>query len=276
MNKVRAQAVDHIKEHGYFIMRKALDEALCDDILAEIRRLDDLKIPRSLDNNFHGHLTTRYYDVLNYGDVWQRVATHKSILPIVRDILGEDCLLNTFGTSIIGPGETAQSIHVDDGPFIAARNSSLRHRPHLYEGGPRQSIVLNTMIALCDFTEEIGATRLVPDSNKMPYPRPQDSDAWMAKSIPALMNKGDVLFFEGQCYHAGGANRTTQKRFAVTVDYCAGYLRTQENFMLSIGQNKAAHFDDDLKQLIGYRISKGGLGHVYNHEPQGLMKLVAI
>ena len=46
--------------------------------------------------------------------------------------------------------------------------------------------------------------------------------------------------------------------------------------MLSIGQNKAAHFDDDLKQLIGYRISKGGLGHVYNHEPQGLMKLVAI
>lgn len=271
------RAFDHIQAHGYYIMADAFSQPLCDEILDEIARLARDKVPRSLDNDFHGHKTVRYYDVLNYGEVWQRVATHEALLPVVRGVLGEDCLLNTFGTSIIDPGETAQPIHVDDGPFIGAPNSALRTRGRLTEGGPRQSIVINTMIALCDFTEEIGATRFVPDSPRLDYPRREDSDQWFERSVPAEMSKGSILFFEGQCFHAGGANRTTdQRRYAVTVDYCAGYLRSQENFLLSIPPERVEGFSEDLKRLVGLRMSKGGLGHVYNHNPVGLMRHVAM
>jgi hypothetical protein len=92
--------------------------------------------------------------LLNHGEAWQQLATHERLLPVIRAVLGSDALLNTYGTSIIGPGESAQPIHVDDSPFIGARNASpLRHRPRLPETGGRQPIVLNTMVALCDFTE---------------------------------------------------------------------------------------------------------------------------
>ena len=121
----------------------------------------------------------------------------------------------------------------------------------------------------------------MPDSHKLSYPRrvaKGEPDPWYPKSIPATMAKGSILFFEGQCFHAGGANTTADEyRYAVSVDYCAGYLRTQENFLLSIPARRVETFSDDLKQLVGLRLSAGGgLGHVYNHSPEGLMRHVAM
>lgn len=267
--------VDHIHQHGYYILEDAIDPALCDALLHEIDRLEDAHVPRSLDNDFHGHQTTRFYDVLNLGEVWQQLPVHDAILPVARGLLGDDCLLNTYGTSIINPGETRQRMHVDDGPFIAARNSCLRHRLHA-ENGPRAHIVLNTMIALCDFTEKNGATRFLPNSNRLPYPSVEGNDEWYERSQPAVMPRGSVLFFEGQCFHAGGDNTSDGRRYAVSVDYCAGYLRTQENFLFSIPRERLRSFDEDLRALLGLRISRGGLGHVYHHAPDELAQDIAM
>ena len=63
------------------------------------------------------------------------------------------------------------------------------------------------------------------------------------ESVAAVMQKGSVVYWDGQTYHAGGANRTVdQRRFAVTVDYCLGFLRTQENFIVAVGEEKAARW----------------------------------
>ncbi|MGE0729375.1 MAG: phytanoyl-CoA dioxygenase family protein [Acidimicrobiia bacterium] len=277
------EAVDHLAAHGWYIWERALDDALCDDVLAEIDRLEHGGVPRSLDNDFHGHRTIRFYDVLNQGDVWQRLPVHPAILPVVRAVLGEDCLLNTYGTSIICPGEPAQRIHVDDGPFIAARHSVLRGRPHLGPGQWRQPIVCNTMIALCDFTERNGATRFVDASHTLPYPARHDvAAAYEARTgrpmepRAAVMPKGSVLFFEGSCYHGGGANEDDTRRYAVTVDYCAGYLRAQENFLFSLDRQRLAGFDEELQALVGLRMSEAGLGHVYTHAPDPLQARIAM
>merc|ERR1712196_331807 len=127
--------------------------------------MGDQNVPEWYKNPFHGYRTTRFYNLLNEGEVWQRLCTHPSILPVARAVLGEDCLLNTYLTSIIGPGETTQPIHVDDGAFIGAKKSGLKRRPHLPNGGPRESIVFSGVVALSDFTAENGATRIVPKSH---------------------------------------------------------------------------------------------------------------
>ena len=232
-------------------------------MLAEVERLRDTETPLSLRNGFHGYKTERWFDLLNCGEcasnrafaarrpsarsqplvalwrlcrVWQRVATHPALLGPARALLGRDCILNTFGTSIVGPGESAQAMHVDDAIFIGPHEyqKPMRNRERLPDGG-RQSIVLGVMIALSDFTDDVGATRVLRDSNLMDYPAAGEPDpAWMEQSVPALMGRGSVLFFEGQCYHAGGANTTQdRKRIGVTVHYCAGYLRARKIVMLS-------------------------------------------
>ena len=53
-------------------------------------------------------------DLLNSSAVWQTLPQHPNILPVADAVLGDDCLLNTYGTSTVGPGESEQPIHVDD------------------------------------------------------------------------------------------------------------------------------------------------------------------
>ena len=251
---------------------------MCDALLNAIKKMENDDVPLSLKNKFHGFQTARFYDLLNYAPIWQELVTHPLLLNTMRGVLGPDCLLNTYGTSIIGPGERAQPIHVDDGPFISAPNATpLRHRGFNSKEGARESIVVNTIIALCDFTEDMGATRYLPDSHKLPYPRPEELEELMQKSKPAVMPKGSIFFFDGQCYHAGGTNATTDtRRYAISADFCAGYLRTQENFILSIPRSRIERFSTDLQEIIGFKISRGGLGHVYNHQPTGAMTKVAM
>ena len=275
-----------IEAHGYWIRPEAIEPSLCDQFVAEILRLEEEGVSRQLVNPAHGYRTTRFHDLLNLGALWRQLPIHESILPVMQRVIGDDCLLNTYGSISIDPGETHQPIHVDDATFFGIVNSSgagdsaLFDRPRLYQGGWRKPILINAMVALCDFTEENGATRVVPGSNRLPYPLAEDSGTWLRESVPAVMTKGSVCFVEGQCVHGGGPNTTAdQRRHAVAVSYCAGYLRTQENFLLSLAPETVAGFPDELQHLLGLRlsgISGLGLGHVYNRNPTGLLQKVAI
>lgn len=264
------RVVADIREHGYHIAKHALSEGLVNELRAEIDRLTEANYPLSLRNPFNGLKTIRFHDLLNSSAVWQTLPQHPNILPVAKEILGDDCLLNTYGTSTVGPGESEQPIHVDDGPFLGAYldgGSAVRARPHGQKpsgGGARQSIVLAALVVLSDFTEENGATRLVPKSQHLPYPKPKEHEHWLKESVPLVAPKGSVLFWEGTVYHGGGANRSNEPRYAVLVDYCASYLRTQENFMFSVGEQRAAGFSEDLQRLIGFRVNNMGLGRVYN------------
>jgi ectoine hydroxylase-related dioxygenase (phytanoyl-CoA dioxygenase family) len=182
---------------------------------------------------------------------------HEQILPVVRSVLGKDCLLSTYGTVAIGPDEPAQAIHADDILYRLPR--------------PHPDIFCNVMIALSDFTEENGATRIVPGSHQWPdYPEiritPEGEADERYSSIAAEMPRGSVCFFLGTTYHGGGANRTDTARTGITMAYCAGWLRPQENFAVAVAQERAVGFDADLQALMGWRTGLGGaLGCIYTH-----------
>jgi ectoine hydroxylase-related dioxygenase (phytanoyl-CoA dioxygenase family) len=247
--------IEQLEAHGYAIMEGALDLAFCDEIVAEIQRLEAEGEPSLKGNAFVGYKTTRYFNLLNQGEVWQRVAAHPNLLPVLRGVLGPDMLLSTMGTAVIGAGERAQPIHRDD---------------ELYEMAmPHRNLVCNTMWALEDFTEANGATRIVPDSHRLL----ESADPRRSyPSIPAVMPKGSVCFVLGTCYHGGGANTTDQGRWALTINYCAGAMRQQENLMLAVSRQRAAGFLPELQGLIGYDSSRRGVGHVDAGSPRWLLE----
>ncbi len=242
--------VDEVEAQGYSILENVLSEAFCDEIIDEIKRLEAIG-PQALPlNDFVGFETLRYFDLLNEAEVWQRVAIEPRLLAVLRGVLGGDMLLSTMGTAVIGPGETAQTIHCDDMLYGIGR--------------PHKHLVCNTMWALSEFTEANGGTRLVPGSHGF-----DDNPDFRSQyeTIGLAMPKGSVCFVVGTCYHGGGANTTDARRWALTINYCAGSQRQQENLMLAHTRERMASFPTELNQILGYRTSALGVGHINAGDP---------
>jgi len=61
-------------------------------------------------------------------------------------------------------------------------------------------------------------------------------------SIAAEMPAGSVLVWHGSLWHGGGANTTDERRVGIAMNYCAGWIRQQENQQLGIPRDVAAGF----------------------------------
>jgi ectoine hydroxylase-related dioxygenase (phytanoyl-CoA dioxygenase family) len=124
------------------------------------------------------------------------------------------------------------------------------------------------MWALTDFTEENGATRIIPGSHL------RDHSPVYGKhydSIPAEMKKGSVLVWHGSLWHGGGANRTSERRVGIAMNYCAGWVRQQENQQLGIPREVACGFEPRLRELVGYGVYRMLIGHIDKHSPVELL-----
>src|SRR6185503_9668387 len=90
-------------------------------------------------------------------------------------------------------------------------------------------------------------------------------------TIAAEMKKGSVLVFNGSIWHGGGANRTDRRRVGIAMNYCAGFLRQQENQQLGIPLEIARGFSPKLRKLVGYGIYKGLIGHIDKCSPVDIL-----
>jgi hypothetical protein len=102
---------------------------------------------------------------------------------------------------------------------------------------------ISTIWSLNDFTQEIGATRVVPGSHRWPQHRaPLDEE-----SVPAVMPKGSVVIYTSHCYHSAGANLTDTPRMGLNIDYNAGFVAEEEIQVLSAPPDVARHFPKKLQ-----------------------------
>jgi ectoine hydroxylase-related dioxygenase (phytanoyl-CoA dioxygenase family) len=247
--------VARIAEDGYTIVEDAIEEDLLDELCDELRRLEvDLGIVPAR-NDFEGSQTVRIYNLLVHGTAFERIPVHPNVLPVVEGVLDPGCLISSLSSIAICAGETPQPIHADD---------QLMPIPK-----PHPPTVCNTMWALTDFTEANGATRIIPGTHRADaspvYGQPYDS-------IPAEMARGSVLVWHGSLWHGGGANTTDHRRVGIAMNYCAGYIRQQENQQLGIPRSIAAGFEERLQRLCGYSVYSGLIGHIDKHDPIELLR----
>jgi ectoine hydroxylase-related dioxygenase (phytanoyl-CoA dioxygenase family) len=85
------------------------------------------------------------------------------------------------------------------------------------------------------------------------------------------MDAGSVLVWHGSLWHGGGANATDKRRVGIAMNYCAGWIRQQENQQLGIPRDIAARFAPRLRELCGYGIYRGLIGHIDTHDPVELL-----
>lgn len=148
-------------------------------------------------------------------------------------------------------GPTAQQIHRDRWAWGT----------HLKGVEPQ----FNTIWALTDFTEENGATQVVPGSVEWPDNRKIRSE----EICQAEMSKGSVLLYSGSVFHGGGENRSADFRVGINLTYALGWLRQEENQYLSCPPEIAKTLQPELQELIGYTMGGYALGYYTPPLPPG-------
>jgi ectoine hydroxylase-related dioxygenase (phytanoyl-CoA dioxygenase family) len=124
---------------------------------------------------------------------------------------------------------------------------------------PHVPTVCNTMWALTDFTAANGATRIIPGTHLADH-SPRYGQHY--DSIAAEMPRGSVLVWHGSLWHGGGANTTDDRRYGIAMNYCAGWVRQQENQQLGLPLDAVRQFEPRLQDLCGFGTYRGLIGHI--------------
>jgi len=239
-----------IERDGYTIIEQAFTEETADEIRSVLDRLEQERSVIPAGNRFEGTSTWRTYNLLALDPVFASIPLHPMVLPVVDRVLGTECLISSLSSVVIGPGELAQPIHADDQVMPMPK--------------PHPATVCNSMWALSDFTAANGATRVVPGSHQADHSPPYGEHV---DSIPAEMAKGSILVWHGSLWHGGGGNTTDQRRYGIAMNYCAGWVRQQENQQLGVPLDLVAGFEPRLRELCGFGTYRNLIGHIDRETP---------
>lgn len=249
-----------VDRDGYAIIRDVLDASACTRLIAEVDQVErEFEIPFGK-NDFEGFQTKRIFNLIARGPRFRDLVTNETMLGAIEALLGEGFLLSGTTSMHIGPGETDQRLHADDGMISLPR--------------PHPATMITTLWALSEFTKDNGATRLVPGSHKEKAIAPPSDDE--VTPLLAEMPAGSVLVLHASTWHGGGPNSTggatpEVERYGLSIQYVAGWCRQQQNLMLGTPRDVVASYPRKLQELIGYSMYRNVMGHVDRNHPLGLL-----
>jgi len=237
---------DALTREGCAVVERLVPRALLDRARTELKPYLDAT-PVGPDE-FSGRNTRRTGGLVARSETCRDVVTNPLVLGTVKAVLKDATTFQLHLTQVIavGPGSESQMIHRDQWAF------DFFPFPTGYE------VQCNTIWAMTDFTEENGATRLIPGSHRLEGRR----EFTQADTVPAEMPAGSVLFYTGSLYHGAGANRSTETRYGLNITYAVSWLRQEENQYLSVPADVARGLPDSLLRLIGYARGAYALGYV--------------
>jgi len=242
--------VESLRTHGYAIIDELASNALMDRIAAEMEpHIEATPYGR---DNFVGKITKRTGSMIARSPAARELVMNPLALATSGKLLHKASTFRLHLTQVISvhPGSPAQKLHQDEVawdffPF-----------PEDYE------IQCNLLWAMSDYTEEMGATRVVPGSHLTGRNQKYAEE----ESVAAVMKRGSALFYTGKVYHGAGANRTDKVRQAINITYAVGWVRQEENQYLSTPLEIARTLPDDLLKVMGYQMGCFALGYVRDFE----------
>ena len=178
----------------------------------------------------------RVWNLPSKGEGFRDLLRHPLVVTLARHVLDGDYCLSSHTANIAGPGGAAMVLHSDQG--YTPRSIAM-------------ALTMNVMWMLDDFTDENGATRLVPGSHRRTEEPPREP----VETVPGVGPAGTALVFDGRIWHGTGANTTRDaKRHGVLTYFCRPWIRPQENYTLSTHPDVLASADGELRALLGLRV----------------------
>jgi len=203
------------------------------------------KAPDEFLKDFYGDKTKRLIGLVGISKTFrQEFLECELIHKICEKIYLKDAggyWMNSSQLIDIGPGSAAQPLHRDQWQFPVFT--------HCGPEAPEASC--NFLVALSEFTDENGATRIIPGSHKWDD---FSQNGTQEDTIPAEMEIGDACFITGKVVHGGGANRTTDvTRRGVAMVFQCSYLTPEEAYPFTIPKEIAKTLTPRGQRMTGFR-----------------------
>lgn len=186
------------------------------------------------------------WGLIHKGQAFRDLVLYPCALDLARYVLGPDLLLFSYTGNAVGPGAPGGGAHSDqiymppDTPW---------------------AVLCNVIYMLDDFTEDNGATLVVPGSHRRSIDE-LDGRSFADGAVSAVGRAGSALVMESRVWHSIGVNRTAdQVRHGILAAYCKPFLRTQSNWIHTTPAEMVDGFAPELQELLGYHgwRSLGGL-----------------
>lgn len=231
------EAAESLRHLGFAVLDSGLDEAA-------LRRLRDgfdaLRAERA--RRFGAKRLARLGEgetvrcPLADDPAFLQLAAHPGILALCERLLGPGFVLNQQNRIVNPAGvETySQSPWHRDLPY-----------QHFVSSRP---LALNALFCLDPFTEETGATRVLPASHKeeaFPSPAFVRREARQIAAPP-----GHFIVLDCMTFHGGGRNRSGRDRRAVNHVYTIAHMRQQIDLPAFLGEGFTS--DPALRRLLGF------------------------
>jgi ectoine hydroxylase-related dioxygenase (phytanoyl-CoA dioxygenase family) len=203
--------LERLDRDGFLPIARALDGAT----LAALRdRVDALVAEEGERAGIEVHQeagAARLANLVDKDPLFDAVWNHPLALCAVAHVLGEQIKLSSLNFRNALPGEGHQSLHTD--------------WPHAVAPGADQ--VCNSLWLLDDFSEENGATRVVPGSHRagaLPAEALADPAAPHPDEVLLVAPAGTCVVFNSHLWHGGTRNRSGAPRRALH-----GYFTRRDN-----------------------------------------------
>jgi ectoine hydroxylase-related dioxygenase (phytanoyl-CoA dioxygenase family) len=149
----------------------------------------------------------RLSDLVNKDAMFEVCFTHPRVLAGIAHVLQNDFKLSSLNSRAALPGQGLQHLHADWSGAVT----------------PGDYYVCNSIWLLDDFTEENGATRVVPGSHaigKMPRDEMPDPTLPHPREVKLLAPAGTVVIFNSHTWHGGTLNTSPNRRRAMHSYFC--------------------------------------------------------
>jgi ectoine hydroxylase-related dioxygenase (phytanoyl-CoA dioxygenase family) len=238
MNEQQCRQLD---EQGFLIFKSVLSQAEVGSIRARLEELWAVEGDHAGEENYIEPGVRRLANLANKGELFRRLYAHPQVLEVVEAVMGPDVRAAMVNARDVPPHTGVRM------PFHMDSDKGRVRDDRGYSAA-------TAIWMLDEFSIASGATAFVPGSHrfgKSPRDVLSDLNASHPGEVVIEGQPGDVLVFNGHCWHAGRPNQTENHRRAVLVHYLRADVPRPANRRQHLDAPQAAALAARERTLLG-------------------------
>ena len=238
MNEQQRKQLD---DQGYLIFKNLLPSEQIETILSRLEELWATEGDHAGEENYIEPGVRRLANLANKGEMFRGLYAHPQVLDVIETVMGPDLRAAMVNARDVPPHTGVRMpFHMD----------SDKGRVRDEKGYSAATAIW----MLDEFSVANGATAFVPGSHllgKGPREVLTDLNASHPDEIVIEGQPGDVLVFNGHCWHAGRPNETENHRRAVLVHYLRADVPRPGNRRQHLDVEHAVALTPRERELLG-------------------------